>query len=201
MKTPLDLTCEYAALDDAKKRYGGALPPAFEKRWAELKAFYDVLMTQNGFSGRPGTRRFTALDIRRELPHRMRLRVPAEMDIFVRYRGEYHTAQVVNLSCGGALLFADTLFRVGSRLTVYLSSVRRGSAALLTSTGEVVWCAERGIAAHELPHRMGTRFIDLAKPVLDELEWRVIETLEQQLLALDASSLDPDFVRREQLVL
>ena len=201
MKTLLDLTSEFAALNDAKTCCKRTLPAASEKRWAELKAFYDVLMARAGVHRRSPLRRFTVADIRRKVPARMRLRVPAEMDILVHSQDEYHTAQVLNLSCGGALLTADTLFDLGSRLTLYLIKFGRGSKSFLKTEGEVVWHDEASIFETKPPDKMGIRFIGLAQPDLEELESFVIETLERQLLALDVGALTSDFVYHEKLAL
>ena len=62
MKTVLDLVQEFASLDDTKTRSGGILPPPSERRWAEVKAFYDLVMVQSGLPERRG-RRFTASEI------------------------------------------------------------------------------------------------------------------------------------------
>ena len=133
MKTPLDLICEFAVLDDTKTRCKGTLPLLMEKRWAELKGFYDALMAWNGVPGRADIGRYTVAEIRRKLSPRERLRVPAEMDIFFHHQGSYHTARLVNLSCGGVALTADTPFDLGSRLTLYLiKSDTRGAPFLRT---------------------------------------------------------------------
>jgi hypothetical protein len=201
MKTPLDLTCEFAALDDAKTRCKGALPLLLENRWAELKGFYDLLMAWNGIAGRADIGRYTVAEIRRKLTVRQRLRVPAEMDLFFHHRGVYHTAKLVNLSCKGALLTADSPVDRGSRLTLYLIKTDRGGIPFLRTDGEVVWSVAPKVAETEQLHdKMGIRFIELAKPVQDELESFVIETIERQLLGFDARALAPEFVCHEQLV-
>jgi hypothetical protein len=201
MKTPLDLTCEFAVLNDAKTRCKGTLPPALEKRWAELKAFYDMLMDRHGVSGRVAIRRYTVEEIRQKLTALRRLRVPAEMDVFFHHRGIYHTARLMNLSCGGALLATDTPFDRGARLTLYLIKADRSRTPLLQTDGEVVWHLAPKTVGVELTDKMGIRFIELARPVLEEIESFVVETLERQLLAFDARVLAPDFVCHEQLVL
>ena len=107
----------------------------------------------------------------------------------------------MNLSSGGALLAADTRFDLGSRLTLYLIKAGRGSMPFVRMDGEVVWCVEPEIIETKLPDKMGIRFIELAKPVLEELELFVIEILERQFLALDARALAPNFICSEQLIL
>jgi hypothetical protein len=200
MKTPLDLTCEFAALDDAKTRCKGHLPPSLEKRWVELKGFYDMLMAWNGVPERPAIQRYTAAEIRRKLTCRERLRVPAEMDIFFNHRGLYHTARLVNLSCGGVLLTADTRFDLGSRLTLYLIKFDRGGMPFIRTDGEVVWNVGARLDEAEPPDKMGVRFIELGRSVLEELDSFVIEILEQQLGAFDARALAPELVCQEHII-
>ncbi len=48
---------------------------------------------------------------------------------------------------------------------------------------------------------MGIRFVELPKNIERKLDTLVLEILEKQLCTLDATALDPEFVRREQLVL
>jgi hypothetical protein len=201
MKTLLDLTGEFAVLNHAKNRCHGTLPPELEKRWSELKRFYDSLMSHNGVHRRAATHAFTVPDIRQKVPVRMCLRVPVEMDIFFDHYGEYHTARIMNLSCGGALLSADTVLDPGSRLTLYLIKSGRDQVPFVKTDSEVVWCREQKIITPELPDKMGIRFIELPEPILAELESFVIETLERQLSAVDPRTLDPVFVSSEQLVL
>ncbi len=201
MTTVLDLIREFAALNDARVRHGGTLSPLFERRWAELKRFYDILISLNGLPRRPVTGRFAPADIRRKVPSRAHLPVPIEMDLVVQYRGEYHAARMVNLSCEGAFLASDTLWSVGSPLTLHLPNIGRDNEALFEIVGEVAWCTERAITEAELPYAMDIRFIDLAEPVRKKLDTLVLETLEKQLRLLDADSLDPDFIRREGLLL
>ena len=74
MKTVLDLIGEFAVLNDAKVTWGGRLPPDAEKRWEELKGFYDLLMSNSGVATRPVTRRFSAKDVEEKVTARERLR-------------------------------------------------------------------------------------------------------------------------------
>ncbi len=200
MKTVLDLIQEFVTLNDAKSCNGGNLPPASERRWAELKAFYDLLMVQSGLPKRPRCR-FTAAEIHRRVPIRTSLHVPVEMDIAVQCQGEYHTARVMNLSCGSALLASGALFEVGSRLTLYLAIVGRDSETFLVMEGDVVWRTELAVAESALRHRMDIRFVALSETAQEKLDSFVVEILEKQLLLLDTTVLDAGFVRREGLLL
>ena len=64
MKTVLDLIGEYARLNDAKIRRGGHLVPSSEKRWEELKSFYDLLMSHTSLAGGSVNRWSSAIDVR-----------------------------------------------------------------------------------------------------------------------------------------
>lgn len=199
MKTVLDLIGEFAALNDEKVGCGGKLSPGKEKRWAELKAFYELLMSQNGLSRRPVARRFSAEDIRRQVASRERLRVPAELDMVLMYQGEYQTVQVVNISRGGVFLAAETLHPVGTRLTLFVANAHRGGQALFEADGEVAWVTERGVVESELPRGMGIRFLGSQERIRQELDLFVIDTLERRLSGVDAMALAPDFVIREKI--
>ena len=201
MRTVLDLIGEFAALNDKKVRAKGRLDWRDENRWLELKDFYQLLMSQQGLSRRPVHRRFSANDIRRRLTSRDRLRVPAEMDLILRHRGEYQTARVVNLSRGGVFLAADDLLPAGSSLTIYLANANRGDDALFEAEGEVVWLTETGIPEAALPRGMGVRFVGSRAAIQQQLDLFVIDTLERRLSGLDAAALAPDFVLREKLEL
>jgi uncharacterized protein (TIGR02266 family) len=199
MKTVLDLIGEFAALHDEKVRCGGTLSPGKERRWLELKNFYELLMAQNGLKSRPVTRRFSADDIRRRITSRDRLRVPAELDMVLRYQGEYQTVQVLNISRGGVFLGAETLYPVGSQLTLFVANAHRGGQALFEADGKVAWVTERGVAESDLPRGMGIRFVGSQEKIRQELDLFVIDTLERRLSGVDAMALAPDFVIREKI--
>lgn len=201
MKTLLDLTREYAKLHNAKTLAGGTLPPASERRWSELKEFYEQLMAHTGLPEITTSCRYTAEDIRRQVTDRERLRVRADMEIAVLHRDDYFTGLAVNLSCGGVLFACDTFFDIDSRFLLFLANIGTGEG-FLGVDGEVVWRKEflEG-EERELQHRMGIRFLEVPALTEARLDNFVVETLENQLLSLDPRTLNPDFVQREQLVL
>ncbi len=201
MKTLLDLAREYAGLHEAKTLAGGTLPPESEKRWFELKHFYDQLMLHTGLSSRTTSCRFTADDIRRQVTNRARLRVRADMDVAFLSQDEYYTGLAVNLSCGGVLLACNTLFDVDSQFLLYLADIGSGEG-FLGVNGAVAWRKELENGDDlRFRHRMGVRFVELPSSTQARLDNFVVEALENQLLSLDPGTLNPDFVRREQLVL
>lgn len=200
-KTILDLIGEFAALHDEKMGNGGTLSARAEERWKELKKFYEVIRAQNGFPEQRTTRRFAPDEIGRQLPRRTRLRVAIDMEVLVVYEGQLHTGRILNLSCGGVFLASDESWPVHSCLTLHLANVVRGLDAVLEVEGEVTWVAEDGMPDDGLPPGMGIRFVGLSKRIERKLDTLVLEILEKQLCTLDASALDSEFVRREQLVL
>jgi Tfp pilus assembly protein PilZ len=184
MKTVLDLLREFGALNDAKNHRGGSLPPEDERRWAELKTFYNQLMSQSGLAMDPGIPEFSVSDIRDQVTAWERLRVPVEIYVVLHYQGETHTARVVNLSRGGAFLASETLFEIGSPLTLYLSKIGSRYEDRVEMKGEVAWCTERGIPEDHLPCGMGIRFVELSRAAQEKLEGFLIEIIEKQLSGL-----------------
>ncbi len=122
MKTVLDLVGEFAALNDQKLRGGGKLPPDAERRWSELKGFYDLLTAHNGIARRPVSRHFSAQDIRRRVKDRQRLRVPTDLYAVVKVGEEYFPGRVMNLSGGGAFLTAEKMLPVDASLVLFLAN-------------------------------------------------------------------------------
>ncbi len=199
MKTVLDLIGEFATLNDAKVRHGGTLPPEPEHRWEELKLFYDLLMEQNGLSKRPVTKRFSTSDIQKSVTSRERLRVPVELDLIINVNGDYQTVQVINVSRGGVFLAFDKPYSVGTRMTLFIANAYGGGDGMFEAQGEVVWVSEYGTSEPELPRGMGVHFVENQEDVRKQLDAFVLETLEMRLSGVDANSLTPDFIDREEL--
>lgn len=199
MRTLLDLIQEYAVLSDAKTLAGGILPPEDEKRLAELKPFYDLLMAQQGLHPHPASR-FTAADIRKVVTTRGRLRVNTDLEIVVVKNETVERARVDNLSCGGVLLFCDTLFGQGNGLTLHLANLARGAGTMATDS-EVVWSADQGGSDITFRYKLGIRFLSLQESELESLDSFVVDSLENKLLSLGRDTLDPVFLSREQITL
>lgn len=202
MKTVLDLIGEFASINDEKVRCGGQLPPDWERRWSELKGFYDLLMACNGSSRRPLSRRFSADDIRLRVRDRERLRVPAGLDVVIKCEEGYYAGQIVNLSRGGAFLASHRVLPVDSGLVVFLSNPYVGRAGLFEAGGEVIWVSE-GSAESATSRGMGVRFAQGTDPraVRYQLDCLVIAALEKQLYGVDSDAIAPHFLERECLVL
>ena len=199
MRTLLDVIQEWAALNDAKTLAGGTLDTDGEKRWDELKGFYDFVMDQEGLCDKPASR-FSADDIRSTVTTRERLRVNTDMEIVLIKNGTVERAQVGNLSCGGVLLLCDTAFEQGHEVTVHLASVARGTG-VLPAESEIVWLVDQGNSDMTFRYKMGARFLDLGHTERNSLDYFVVDSLENKLLSLRRDALDPEFMRREQIVL
>ena len=184
MSTVLDLIREFGALSDTKVRRGGTLAPSDDKRWEELNAFFEVLMSRSGLPVEGEKPPFTADEIRDHLTERNRLRVPVNRCAILYHQDSCHQARVVNLSRGGVFLASDTLLDVGSRPTLYLAGIGGDETEVMELTGEVTWRTERGVPEADLPRGMGFRFLDLSNDVREKLDSVVLGTIEKQLSSL-----------------
>ncbi|MGH9391074.1 MAG: PilZ domain-containing protein [Vicinamibacteria bacterium] len=197
MKTILDLIGEFASLNDAKAQRGGRLEPDAERRFAELKDFYDLLMAHTGLAPRRVTRRFSAEDVFKKVTARERLRIPLETEMIFSAGGEFHAGLAVNLSRGGLFLSARHLLPVNSPVTIYLSSPDAIDHALIETPAKVVWVAERGISTSLLPPGMGVSFVAKKGLVESYLDAMVVDSLVRHLSGVDATLLAPEFIGRE----
>jgi len=201
MKTVLDLIGEFAVLHDAKVMWGGRLPDEAERRWEELKDFYDLLMSKSGVGPRPVSRQFSARDIEAKVTSRERLRVPLEMDMIFSAGEEFHAAQGVNVSRGGLYLSSPLVLPVNSTVTVYLASTDVTHESLLEAPGEVVWASEEGRDQDALPPGMGISFTTQEGLLERHLDAMVIDSLVRHLSGVDANSLAPEFLLKEHVEL
>ena len=199
MKTVLDLIGEFAVLNDAKVMWGGRLPAEAERRWEELKDFYDLLMSQSGVSPRPVSRKFSAKEIEEKVTSRERLRVPLEMDMIFRAEGEFHAAKGVNVSRGGLYLSSPLVLPANSTVTVYLASPDVTHESLLEAPGEVVWSTVDGVVHASLPPGMGISFMTQEGALERHLDAIVIHSLVRRLSGVDANSLAPEFLSKESV--
>jgi len=197
MKTILDLIAEFAVLNDAKVRRGGKLDPDGERRFSELKDFYDLLMAHTGLAPRRVTRRFSAEDVLAKVTARERLRVPLETEIIFASMGEFHAGLAVNVSRGGLFLSARQILPVETPITVYLSSPDTIDHALIETPAKVAWVTERGISTSLLPPGMGVSFVSKKGLVESYLDAMVVDSLVRHLSGVDATSLAPEFIGRE----
>jgi Tfp pilus assembly protein PilZ len=197
MKTVLDLIAEFAALNDAKVRSSGRLDPDEERRFTELKGFYDLLMAHTGLASRRVTRRFSAEDVLSKVKARERLRVPLETEMIFSVGGELHAGLAVNLSRGGLFLSTRQVVPVDSPVTIYLSSPDTIDHALIETPAKVVWVTERGLSASLLPPGMGVSFVAKRGLVETYLDAMVVDSLVRHLSGMDANSLAPEFIGRE----
>jgi hypothetical protein len=197
LKTVLDLVAEFAALNDTKVQHGGMLDARQERRFTELKAFYDLLMAHTGLSPRRVSRRFSAEDVIAKVKTRQRLRVPLETEIVFSTEGEFHAGLAVNVSRGGLFLSAREILPVHSPITIYLSSPEAVDEALVEAPAKVVWATERGISTSLLPPGMGLSIVSRRGSVENYLDAMVVDSLVRHLSGVDAEALAPEFVGRE----
>jgi Tfp pilus assembly protein PilZ len=196
VKSLLDLTEEFATLNNAKILFGGQLASQSETRWEELKGFYDALMGHTALN-EPSLRHFPVEEIKNKIQSRTRLRVQTELGITIKHDSRYHSAQAMNVSCGGLLVATQKAIEVGSPLTLCLSSIGNG----LVVDGQVIWSSERRTPESSFQDKMGVKFSRLQQADRDKLDAFVIDVLGKHLVAFDPTSLGPDFVHREHLVL
>ena len=201
MKTVLDLIGEFGVLNDAKVMWGGRLPDEAERRWEELKDFYDLLMSKSGIGPRPISRQFSAKDIEEKVTSRERLRVPLEMEMIFRAGEEFHAAKGVNVSRGGLYLSSPLVLPVNSTVTVYLASSDVTHESLLEAPGEVVWATEEGRDRASLPPGMGISFTTQEGLLERHLDAMVINSLVRHLSGVDANCLAPEFLLKESVEL
>ena len=201
MKTVLDLVGEYAALNDAKVLFAGRLPPEDEKRFRELKDFYDLLMARTGITPRPVTRRFSAQDVLEKVRNRDRLRVPLETEMIFKVGEDLHAGFAVNVSRGGLFLSSPLILPPSSPLTVFLTSPDTIDEALLETEAEVAWVAERGLTQAMLPPGMGLHFTSNRGLIQRYLDAMVIDALVRHLSGVDANALAPELIVSESIEL
>jgi Tfp pilus assembly protein PilZ len=196
VRSLLDLTEEFASLNNAKILFGGRLASQSESRWEELKNFYDALMVPSNLK-EPSRRHFPADDIKKKIPSRARLRVQTELGVAIKQDAHYHSAQAINVSCGGLLVATPKALEVGSPLTLCLSSIGNG----MVVNGEVVWSSELAAPESGFQDKMGVKFSRLQEADRNKIDSFVIDVLEKHLVSFDPASLGPDFIHREHLVL
>ncbi len=200
MKTVLDLIAEFAELNDAKIRSAGRLTLDAERRFTELKAFYDHLMTQTGVVSRRVSRSFSAKDVVSKVPARERLRVPLETETIFSAEGEYHTGVAVNVSRGGLCLSVNHVLPVNSDVTIYLSSSATAGNPLIETRAKVIWVGRQG-ASPALTGGMGVSFVEKKEAVERYLDSIVVESLVRHLSRVDTSALAPELIDRDLVLI
>ena len=188
-------------LNDAKGTWGVNFPPEAERRWQELKSFYDLLMLKSGVGPRPVTRRFTAREVEEKVTARERLRVPLEHELIFRTDSEFHAAMGVNLSRGGVFLTSTVILPIQTKLNVYLSSPDVSHEKMLEAKAEVAWTTSDPRGEDGLREGMGLSFRGDMGEIIEHLDALVINSLVRRLSGVDANCLAPDFLQREALEL
>jgi hypothetical protein len=197
MKSELQLVREFSELHEAKIDSWGTLPVAAEKRFQELKRFYDDLMWRRANDRIPADDRYETAEIRNGIPLRARLRIPAEMTAFFCHDEGYAPARSSNLSRGGLFLASEVTLSRGDRLTVYMPNLGRGYESLFETTADVVWAARE----HEAVDRgMGVRFHELPENAESQLDDFIVAFLRDRLSRTTPIAHRPGWVREGQIV-
>src|SRR3972149_1699102 len=139
MKSELDLVREISELNEAKVDSWGTLPVASDKRFRELKAYFDDLLARRSTERIPLLDRHETFETRSAVPGRSRLRIPAEMSLFLCHDEAYAPARSVNLSRGGLFLGSDVTLRRGDRMTLYMPNLGPGYESLFAAPAGRGW--------------------------------------------------------------
>ncbi len=178
MKSELELVREFSELNEAKVDSWGTLSASAEKRFRELKAYFDDLMHRRSTDRIPLLDRHESFEIRSAVTGRSRLRIPAEMTLFFCHDDAYAPARSVNLSRGGLFVGSDMTLRRGDRMTLYMPNLGRGYESLFETTVDVVWAAREGRARLR---GMGVRFQDLRPEAAEQLDDFVVAFLRDRI--------------------
>ncbi len=178
MKSELELVREFSELNEAKVDSWGALPNASEKRFRELKAYFEDLMARRSTERIPLLDRHETFEIRSAITGRARLRIPAEMSVFFCHDDAYAPARSLNLSRGGLFVGSDVTLHRGDRMTLYMPNLGRGYENLFETTVDVVWSARNGEAARR---GMGVRFQEMRPEAADQLDDFLVAFLRDRI--------------------
>jgi c-di-GMP-binding flagellar brake protein YcgR len=137
-------------------------------------------MSRREYNDRAISPQFDSDDIRQRIKHRIRLRIPTDMEAFFRYKDTFLPSRLVNLSRGGLFMSSKVLLSEGSRITLYLPNLGSDFGELFETQGEVVW-ATRGIPRSGLPRGMGIRFRAVRGIAAEQLDSYIVESLQKRL--------------------
>ena len=197
MKSELDLVQEFSELNEAKVDSWGTLPVASEKRFRELKAYFDDLMHRRSNDRIPLVDRHETFEIRSAVTGRSRLRIPAAMSLFFCHDDAYAPARSVNLSRGGLFVGSDVTLRRGDRMTLYMPNLGRGYETLFETTVDVVWAARDSRAAHR---GMGVRFEDLRQDAAEQLDDFVVAFLRDRISKSTPVGYRPSWLAERRII-
>lgn len=197
MKSELDLVGEFAELSDAKIDSWGSLPVASERRFEELKTFFDDLMRRRDEERLPPADRFETFEVRNAIPKGTRLRVPTSMNIFFCHGDTYAPARAANLSRGGIFLGSEVTLTPGERLTIYMPNLGRGYESLFETAVDVVWTTRDHLA----PDRgMGVRFHDLYLDAEEQLESFIVAFLRDRISKSATVAHRPGWIAERRII-
>lgn len=191
MRSELDLVQEFCELNQAKIEAWGSLPVASERRWKELKGFYDNLLISRVTNKVPSGDRFDRKEIAKRLQSRSRLRIPTAMNVFFCHGDTYAPARSNNMSCGGLYVSSDIALEPGDPLTLYMPNLGGGYEYLFETPVDVVWTAGRHVE-----HRgMGLRFHELDREAEEQLDEFIVGYLRDRLSKSNTIAHRPGWIR------
>ena len=187
MTTELDLVQEYSNLNQAKIESWGSLDMSYERRWRELKGFYDNLLASRLETKVPSSHRFGRSELEFRLPHRASLRVPVEMGLFFCHGDTYAPANLKNLSQGGLFVTSNVTMSTGDILTLYMPNLGSGYELLFETPVDVVWTSPQ----KENPRGLGLRFLNVDEPTREQLDSFILSFLRRWLSKTNAVTKRP----------
>jgi PilZ domain len=197
MKSELDLVREFTELAEVKVDSWGTLPLGSEKRFQELRAFFDDLMERRARDRPSSDDRYETFEIKSAIPRRSRLRVPAEMSLFFCHDDGYAPGKVLNVSRGGLFLRSDMTVDPGKRLTIYMPNLGRGYETLFETAADVIWAARDRIAT---TRGMGVRFRELHLDAESQLDDFIVAFLRERLSKSASLALRPGSTPERRII-
>ncbi|HSF17124.1 MAG TPA: PilZ domain-containing protein [Vicinamibacteria bacterium] len=196
MEREIDLIRELSELTVAKIHRGGTLPRTSERRFSDLKTFYEELMMRRELQRVPSSERYDVDELRGLLPRRFALRVPLRMSLFFCHDETYAPAQSANLSHGGLFVGSDVTVDPGAELTLYMPNLGRGFEHLFETPADVVWSQ----TSRALPWRgMGCRFRDLQEMAEVQLDDCITGFLRDRLSRSSPAVVRPSWIDARHL--
>jgi PilZ domain len=197
MKSEIELVREFAELAETKVDSWGTLPVASEKRFQELKTFFDDLMARRGQERIPPEDRYETFEIKGAIQRRSRLRVPAEMSLFFCHDDGYAPGRVMNVSRGGLFLSSEMTVHPGNRLTIYMPNLGRGYETLFETAADVIWTARDKTT---VARGMGVRFRELRLDAESQLDDFIVAFLRDRLSKSRTLSQRPGVAAERRIV-
>ena len=191
MRSELDLVQEFCELNQAKIESWGSLPVASERRWRELKGFYDNLLISRASNKVPSGDRFARKEIMTRLQNRSGLRIPTALSVFFCHGNTYAPASSVNMSRGGLYVSSSVALEPGDRLTLYMPNLGGSYEHLFETPVHVVWTGGTSVDQRG----MGLRFQELDQDTEEQLDEFIVGYLRDRLSKGNTIAHRPGWIR------